>query len=281
MVITLLSDFGLQDSYVAQAKGILLQHSYTDHIIDISHSVSPFSVSNASYILKDCFNNFPKKTIHLSLINILHQLPAQALMLELNDQWVIAADNGFLPMFVEDKDREKALVYKLPVAAGNYYEWIEQVAAIIGQLYSNPQLLRSYPAITLAPNEMQMNLNITHQSVECNVLHIDIYGNLIFAIHRDLFETLRNGRNYKLRLRDNTVIDTIVENYTDVGQSTVLARFNHIGYLEVAVREDAASTLLGYNLFKKDQVFYTTLKIEFYDHQDSKNDIQTGSGTGF
>jgi S-adenosylmethionine hydrolase len=266
MVITLLSDFGLQDSYVAQAKGILLQHSYTDHIIDISHQVSPFSIANASYLLKECFDNFPKKTIHLALVNISQQLPAKALMLELNEQWVIAADNGFLPMFVAEKNRDNAIVYELPITANSYYEWLQQVAIVIGKLYGNPHLLKSYTTIALAPNELLMHLNVTNNAVECNVLHIDSFGNIIFAIHQDMFEKLRNGRSYKIRLRGNVTIDTIVTHYTDVPVSEKLARFNSIGYLEIAVREDTANMLFGYNLAKKEHVFYTTIKIEFYDY---------------
>ena len=265
MVVTLLSDFGLQDSYVAQAKGILLQHSFTDHIIDISHSVLPFSISNATYILKDSYKNFPKKTIHLVLVNLLHAKPAKALLLELNDQWIVASDNGFLSRFVEENERTQAVVYELPVEATDYYDWITKVSVVIGQLYSNPHQVQSYPVVTLDANDMLDNLNISEHAVDCNVLHIDHYGNIIFAITQDMIEKLIKGRPYRVRLRVNKVIQNILKDYSDVAVSEPLVRFNRNGYLEVAIREDAANALLGYNLFHKDQIFYTTVKIEFYD----------------
>lgn len=267
MIITLLSDFGLQDGYVAQVKGLLLQHSFVDHIIDITHNIPPFDTQAAAYILKDSFTCFPKKTIHIVLLDLLHQLPAKAWILELHDQWVVTADNQFLSLFLTEKEKETIKVYELPVAATAYFDWMASVAKIIGKLYGHPLLIQEYPIVHLPENKQLLHSNTTPKTMECKVLHIDTYGNLIFSITKDMFESVRNGRRFKITLRNNhTSISNIVAHYSDVEENDVLARFNQSGYLEIAVRNGDAAALFGYKMFQKEHVYYTTINVAFYDH---------------
>lgn len=266
MVITLLSDYGTVDSYVAQAKGLLLQHSYMDHIIDISHAVLPFDIPGGSYILKESYKSFPKKTIHLVLLDLLHRRPAKALILEINAQWIIAADNGFLSFFMDEEEQQNAMVYELPIAANSYEEWIEAVAKIIGKLYGNPHELLEYPKVALPPNQLFLSEIKTDNEIECKVRHIDHYGNLIFGITRQKFDAVGKGRKFRITLRNNKTITNLVEHYQDVNTFEPLARFNSIGYLEIAMRNARADEAFGYKLFNKDQIFYTTINITFHDH---------------
>lgn len=264
MIITLLSDFGLQDSYVARAKGILLQHASMDHIIDISHAVVPFDISVGSYILKECYQNFPKKTIHLVLLDLLHHRPAKAWLLELNDQYIVAADNNFLSFFLEEHEHEKVNVYELPLQAQTYDEWIEAVAKVIGKFYGNPHEILHYPKAILPPNRLVLSEIITDNELECKVRHIDHFGNIIFGITRTTFEKLRRGRAFTITLRNNKKITEIITHYQDTEKDDVLARFNSIDHLEIAVRNGRADQLMGYKLFNNDQTFYTTIKISFH-----------------
>lgn len=264
MVITLLSDFGIQDSYVASAKGSLLQHASMDHIVDISHAVTPFDLRSGSYILKSCYKNFPKKTIHLVLLDLLHQRPAKAILLHLNDQWIISADNGFLSFFWEEASNDKLEAYSLPIEAYSYDEWIDSVAKIIGKFYSNPHELLQYNKVEIPANNMILVRIISENLIECMVRHIDHFGNIIFDITKSQFEQLRNGRKFTITLRNNEKITEIVEHYEEIGDNKRLARFNSTNHLEIAVRNGRADQLMGYKLFHTDQTFYTTITIEFH-----------------
>ena len=64
-IVTLTSDNGLQDYYVAAIKGAILNQMPNASIIDISHHIRPFDVANAAFQLRCCFRDFPKGTIHI------------------------------------------------------------------------------------------------------------------------------------------------------------------------------------------------------------------------
>ena len=64
-IVTLTSDNGLQDYYVASIKGAILNQMPQAYVIDISHNIRPFDVANAAFQLRCCYQDFPKGTIHI------------------------------------------------------------------------------------------------------------------------------------------------------------------------------------------------------------------------
>ena len=64
-IITLTSDTGIQDYYIASIKGAILKEIPEFQIVDISHSIGAFDVANAAFQLKCCYKDFPKGTIHI------------------------------------------------------------------------------------------------------------------------------------------------------------------------------------------------------------------------
>ena len=64
-IITLTTDNGYQDYYVAAIKGRLFQAFPTAHVIDISHHITPFNIREAAFQLRCCFDEFPAGTIHI------------------------------------------------------------------------------------------------------------------------------------------------------------------------------------------------------------------------
>ncbi|HMJ59739.1 MAG TPA: SAM-dependent chlorinase/fluorinase, partial [Gemmatimonadales bacterium] len=68
-LITLLTDFGLSDSYVAEVKGVLLTRAPRATLVDISHQVPPGDVRAGQYLLSRAWRQFPKGTVHLAIVD--------------------------------------------------------------------------------------------------------------------------------------------------------------------------------------------------------------------
>src|SRR5262245_37697286 len=68
-IVTLLTDFGLRDNYVAQMKGAILSRSPDCNIVDISHMVHRHNVAEAAFLLSSSVNYFPPKTVHLAVVD--------------------------------------------------------------------------------------------------------------------------------------------------------------------------------------------------------------------
>jgi len=259
MIITLLSDFGYQDNYAAVAKGLLLRELPAARLVDLSHNVEPYHLLECSYLLKTSCAHFPPGTVHLSLFNILHHRPAEILILERNGQYIVSADNGLLPLAFEDLPDE---VHRCPQTASSYMEWMQFTALMLRGLQETGFRLEAFPLHTVARKGAHVEPLQKQDDIECQVIHIDYYGNVVVNITRSRFDEIRNGRSFTIRVVRET-LSLISEDYADVPQGRALCRFNSAGYLEIAVNQGNAARLLGLRLHQEKMIYYQHVKIEF------------------
>jgi S-adenosylmethionine hydrolase len=259
MIITLLSDFGLHDSFVAVAKGILLQQLPEAVIVDLSHEVTPYHLLQCSYNLQTAYGYFPSLTIHLSLFDILHHKPSDILVTRIKNQIILSSDNGLLPLTFGD---QLSLVYCFKAQATQYVSWVAQAAACIKDLAQHQFSLDHLPVVDPSVSTAAVKPVFSGNTVECQVMHVDRYGNVVINMHRDLFEQLSEGKKFRL----NIVRDTLTQlsnDYTDVSAGNKLCLFNSSGYLEIAINQGNAAQLLGLQLHSEKNLFYQNIKIEF------------------
>ena len=100
-IITLTTDFGLKDHFVGSLKGKLISEYSEVQIVDISHDVDLFNISEASYIINASYNSFPKGTVHLIGIDIERTYESKHIALQWNDHFFICADNGILSILTQ------------------------------------------------------------------------------------------------------------------------------------------------------------------------------------
>jgi S-adenosylmethionine hydrolase len=93
-LITLTSDFGLQDYIAGAVKGQLLQIDPEFRIHDVSHQISPFNYPQAAYICRNALWQFPENTYHIILVNLFEQKPEYLLLAALNGQYIFAQTMG-------------------------------------------------------------------------------------------------------------------------------------------------------------------------------------------
>ncbi len=259
MIITLLSDFGYQDNFIAVAKGVLLQELPVARLIDLNHEVEPFHLLQCSYLLKSAYANFPPRTVHLSLFDIMHRIPAALLVTKVEEQYIITADNGLLPLTF---DGVLGKVYMLEQMVTSYLDWLQLAARFIASLEQNNFSLDHLPTLIPKVHPSQVQALIKDNSIECQVIHIDRYENVVINITRDRFEALRQGRKFRIQIVRDTVT-RISNDYSDVPVSDKLCLFNSAGYMEIAINQGKASSLLGLRLHNERQLIYQNIKIEF------------------
>ncbi|RYZ26335.1 MAG: hypothetical protein EOP49_43560 [Sphingobacteriales bacterium] len=259
MIITLLSDFGYQDNFIAVAKGVLLQELPVARLIDLNHEVEPFHLLQCSYLLKSAYANFPAGTIHLSLFDIMHRNPAALLVTKVDEQYIITADNGLLPLTF---DGTLGTVYMLEKTVTTYLEWLHLAAGFIAKLERSNYHLGNLPTVEPKVHPSQLQAVVKDNAIECQVIHIDRYENVVINITRDKFEALRMGRKFRIQIVRDTVT-RISNDYSDVPVSDKLCLFNSAGYMEIAINQGKASSLLGLRLHNERQLIYQNIKIEF------------------
>ncbi|RYD55084.1 MAG: hypothetical protein EOP56_17080 [Sphingobacteriales bacterium] len=260
--ITLLSDFGLQDSSVAAAKGILMQYNPDARLVDISHLIEPFHLQQAAYILAAAYEHFPKGTCHLLLFDIFYGDTPRLVLCEKNGYYFLAPDNGILPLAFGN-DYGKVWKYFELTAPFVFKDWIHAAAKVCNELKSKKteQLELEPYELKNAPQHCQARVD--GNTVECHVIHIDRFENVIINMTKEQFETVGKGRPFRIEFMRDEQLTELSDNYLVVKEGEKLCRFNSTGYLEIAINRGRAASLFGLKLFKERHLIYNTIKIYF------------------
>ncbi len=144
-------------------------------------------------------------------------------------------------------------------------EWQESCAKIVHQLADTDVAALGLTAYSFsAKSNIDWPMPVVANNwVDCKILHIDSYGNLIVNINQRQFETLRNNRNFRIDLMKSGKISTIIQHIYQVANADVFARFNSSSFLEIGIKGDSAAQLLGFVAFSGKQLFYSSIKIFF------------------
>jgi S-adenosylmethionine hydrolase len=89
--ITLTTDLGLKDYYVASVKGAILKEEPSTNIVDISHEIPAFDLQRSAFVIKNCYQDFPDGTIHIIGINSDYDVETPHIALFANGHYFIGA----------------------------------------------------------------------------------------------------------------------------------------------------------------------------------------------
>ncbi len=258
--ITLLSDLGHQDASLASVKGILMQQMPQTIIIDISNTIEPFHLQQAAYLLQASYKHFGANTFHLVLFDVFAGKAPRMILTKVDEQYIIAPDNGILPLaFGENiehiwecfKKQEKDFLT----------DWITQSAAIMKQIEKYHSVKLPVTELDIIPRNLKAKIET--DSIEGQVIHVDRFENVVLNIREEEFETVRNGRDFKVHFMRNEEISKLSHHYSSVKDGEKLCRFNAAGYLEIAINRGKAASLFGLKLQREQKLLYNTIKIHF------------------
>jgi S-adenosyl-L-methionine hydrolase (adenosine-forming) len=270
-VLTLTSDIGQQDYLVGAIKGQLLQINPGFTISDISHQLSPFNYPQAAYVCRNAFKNFPPYSFHLALINLFERKPEQLLLAYHNEQYILCADNGLLPMILEGKP-EMIIGLQLDKTSSRNTLYCARVMGQAASDLAGGKSLQEIgiPDIPIVEKNYLRPL-LGDNWIEGQIIFIDNFENVIVNITREDFEQQRKGRSFRIVFKRDEVIDRISDSYADVPEGDKLAIFNAAGYLEIAINKGNAAGLFGLqdfteqsqNQYLQNRLFYQTVRVYF------------------
>ena len=245
-IITLTSDWGLKDHYLASVKGAFLRSIPGAILVDITHQIPPFDLNQASFILKSAYKNFPEGSIHIVGINTEASIEMPHVLIKHKGHYFIGTDNGvFALMF----DETPELIIELDIIqTSNRFSFpskdvFVQAAMHVVEGNDLEHLGEKRDSLT---NKMSFKPVIESNLIKGKVIYIDGYQNVITNITEDLFKKVVKRKKFKILLRaGNYQITNISKSYLDVSEGELLALFDSENYLEIAINKGKASSLLG------------------------------------
>lgn len=256
-LITLTTDFGTKDHFVGAIKGAIYSELDNARVVDISHQISPFNITETAYIVKNAYQNFPKGSIHIIGVDSELSSENKHVALLLDDHYFVCPDNGVISMIASDIKPEKIVeitIHDRLISSFNVLDVFVKVACHIargGTLEVIGKNIDKYKQLT----EVQPFINDDKTKIVGSVLYIDNYGNVISNISKKLFQDVGKGRDFeviarsytftKIQQQYNEVVnfDTPLQNRQDDGQK--LAIFNSANYLEIAIYKSNLKTVGG------------------------------------
>jgi S-adenosylmethionine hydrolase len=257
-IITLTTDFGYQDSYVAEMKGIILGINPETRLVDLSHGIKPQNIREAAYMLFLAYKYFPKGTIHLIVVDPGVGSDRRILLLKTKKFYFIAPDNGVLTYIL---NAETGTVTR-EVTNKKYFrdqisetfqgrDIIAPVAAYLAQdsIFANVGKLISDPVKFLTPNPVK-----TKDTFYGEVIYIDHFGNIVTNFTKAL---LVDHTVTQISLKDAT-LSAIVPTYSAAEKGALLATFGSSGFLEIS--KNCASAQEGIQAALGDKVAIKVVK---------------------
>ena len=262
-VITLTTDFGLKDHFIAQVKGRILTLNPSASIVDISHEISPFNLKEAAYVVRNAYSEFPEKSIHIIGINSSIIPGGRHIIAKAKNHFFIAADNGIIPAIVGLSNMEEAIEIKAYTDFSDFVE-LETFSKVATHLLNGGSLaLIGKPTQDLYNYPEQYGIISEDASqIFGEVIYIDRFGNLVTNIRKVDVEARRSGRKTQVHLR-NHQMDHIYENLNNFSRiiknesanraalGKQIAHYNTAGHLQISIykgvpgQSGSAETLLG------------------------------------
>jgi S-adenosylmethionine hydrolase len=223
--VTLLTDFGMRDGYVAAMKGIIASMAPDVIIDDASHDIPQGDILAAAFALRRYWKQFPKQTVHLVVVDPGVGTERSAIAMEAEGRYFVGPDNGvftFVPA-------EYVIELEVPAQSSPTFHGRDVFAPAAARLVAGSKLSELGK-----PTFVRVALEIPQPHGRSGeVIAVDRFGNLITNL---------------TSAHDVTIDDKVVrlrKTYGDVEEGQLMALINSDGLLEIAVRNGSAAETLG------------------------------------
>ena len=256
-IITLTTDFGIKDHFVGAVKGTIYSELPDAKIVDISHQISPFNITETAYILRNAYKKFPDGSIHIIGVDSELNEDNKHIAIALDNHYFICPDNGVISLLASEITPEK-------IVEINIHEYIESSFPVLdifvkvachiargGKLEVIGKIIPEFKKIS----ELQPTISADNRTISGNIIYVDNYGNSISNISEKLFNQVGKGRDFEV-IANRYTFPKICKKYSDIidfslakeqrqKDGTRLALFNSANYLEIAIYRSNTSTVGG------------------------------------
>jgi S-adenosylmethionine hydrolase len=245
-VLTLLSDFGLRDGYVAQMKGIILDLCTSAVITDVSHEVERHNIPMGSFILETTAPYFPKDTIHVAVVDPGVGSPRKAVVIECKSALFVGPDNGLMARASEKlgpksiyEIRDKEFLRR-PVFST--FHGRDVFAYTAGLLASGRRPEEVGPKVSKLETLDLSSPVLSGKTLNCQVLHVDVFGNVITNVAEEMVRRVpaKIGESVEVRPETRKLQAQYARSYYEVAKGAMAILLGSQGFLEIAIREGNA-----------------------------------------
>jgi S-adenosylmethionine hydrolase len=242
-IVTLLTDSGDSDHYVAAVKARIMSINPAVHMLDISHSIRALDIAHAAFVLRAVFRDFPKGTVHLVGVNATGGRDDVFVALQLEDHFFVGSDNGLFSLISDRPVQQLVELTPTPGIAGTFPER-DVFGPAAARLASGTAISELGTPLADLKRLIDRQVKATRKQIVGNVIRVDAMGNLITNIRRDTFELLSKNKTFTVQFGGEK-FRRLHTAYHQAEQGECFIVFNSLDLLEVGINKGNASELLG------------------------------------
>lgn len=247
--ITLITDFGEADHYVACMKGVILQRAPTAQIVDVTHAIQPHDIVHGAFVLRQVFEHFPPGTIHVAVVDPGVGSTRRILAARYSRQIILAPDNGMMSFvhrdFVMEELRSVQNTHLFRGEVSTTFHGRDIFAPVAGNLWQGMTLDKVGPSV----RELELlNIERPHVleqgGVEGQVMYVDHFGNVISNISGDDLAGVKAPLERLFVHVGPLRVGHLHATYAEVPPGEIVALIGSTGMLEIAINQGNAASHL-------------------------------------
>jgi S-adenosylmethionine hydrolase len=246
-IITLTTDFGLKDPYVAEMKATILSICPTAAIVDLTHEIDKFNVRMGAYMLASAVPYFPKGTIHVAVVDPDVGTERRPLLIQTKQGFFLGPDNGLLVLASEKQGvvvaREITKRKLMLPEVSSTFHGRDLFAPVAAHLATGLSPSKVGPEVKNLIKPVFAKIRRLGNELEGEVLYVDGFGNVITNVSNQEIADLHLGDTVALELHDCMLKLSIGKTYGETKLKQPLALIGSHGYLEISVNQGNAAEL--------------------------------------
>jgi len=256
-IVTLTSDWNRHDYYTGSLKGEILTRCPNVEVIDISHQIRSFDVAQCAFVLRHAYKHFVPGTIHLMAVQSEPESLAPMVIVYHRMHYFVGLNDGRFSLLFDDPP-EEAMALSQP-SEPHSFAALKLFSFAVEAIVEGKMETETKPCLLFSETLSRP----VYSSLEIvgRVIYIDSYGNAITNISRTLFIKVSKGRTFEIFVRGPFAkLTNIVGAYDDVASGQMLALFNSMGYLEIAINKANLALLESLDT-------HSEIRIKFYERK--------------
>lgn len=239
-IITLTTDWRNDDFYVGAMKGLILSQCPDATIVDITNKIEGFKSAQAAFTLRGASKYFPEGTIHIVGVNseVSEKKENFPVCIRHHGQYFIGADKPAFNLMFDQQPEKVYLLYSGNGVEQSTFPELTIFARAACLLYNKMPIEDLGDDITDDYQILNLQPTINDDSIIGDVVYIDSFSNAITNISRRLFLQVAKNRRFTIQIKSSQyTIDQISNTYSEVEEGQLVAIFNSLGLLEIAMNQ--------------------------------------------
>jgi len=240
-LITLTTEWRPDDIFHGIIKGKLCTLCPGATIIDNATSVPALNISHASFVIRNTYNNYPPGTIHIICVYSEAAKGQDYLVVKARGHYFIGTDNGIFNLILNSEPDEV-----IRLTCKNSDNELDVFARAAADIIAGKKLTEIGNPDKNITERVPLRATIEKDVIIGSIIFIDSYGNAISNITREIFLRVFEGKKYRILIQSNkNHTEQLMQKYSDVPVGELLARFNSLDLLEIAINGANVSELLS------------------------------------